>query len=174
MSSMIDGGSPNARSSSSSGGNATRGLAKWRAAFEESPFSERVPLRLVSVFDENAISRILPELLVPTVPPASMSRVDQIARMVRCVTWTTEHEELERGGTTAEGKRRSGEVWRSLQWLLDVQRGGVEEQRIMASLLLGINKDAYVCIGRLRNCREGQKRHAGSTRERDGSVVSGA
>ena len=157
-------------------GNASAGESSsggWMRAFEESVLGSRVPLRLVSGVDEHAVTRVLPELLVPLLPPRAMVRPEQIARMVRCVTWSKDGDEPPHYAGSS-GNAHRGESWHSVPWLMDVQRGGFEEHALlMASLLLGLGLDAYVCVGRLRGTREGQRRHAWVlTREDDGSVTS--
>ena len=142
----------------------------------------------MSAVDEHGVRRVLPELLVPILPPSSMQSASQVARMVRCVTWALDDADKAGGSIAAASGRvhgkpaakaerevaaTRGEVWRSLPWLVDVQRGGVEEHALlMASLLIGMQLDAYVCVGRLRGSRPGQRRHAWVlVREPDGAVV---
>ena len=154
------------------------GASGWRGAFDESVLGKRVPMRIVSGVDEHGTARVLPELLVPILPPRSLARAAQVARMVRCVTWTLD-DERERQKEGSASKRAgaaaaaAGDIWHSVRWLLDVQRGGLAEHALlMVSLLLGMGCDAYVCVGRLHDARAGQKRHVWvMTRDDDGSVT---
>ena len=54
----------------------------------------------------------------------------------------------------------------------DCQGDSEDHALLMCNLLLGLGLDAYICVGRLKDCSEGEKRHTWvMTREANGDVL---
>lgn len=120
--------------------------------------------RLVSAEDQDAVEHLFCEYLSPQQPPTDMSDPMHIARMVRCVTWADD--------SVIFKKDSRKDVWQSPPFFMMMRQGDTEDHALlMCNLLLGLNLDAYVCVGRLRGCSEREKRHVWvMTREPDGDV----
>lgn len=121
--------------------------------------------RVVSAEDQDATEHFLCEYLCPQQPPKEMETPMQIARMVRCITWAQDTEIFK--------KDQRRDVWQSPTFFLEMRKGDCEDHALlMCNLLLGQGRDAYVCVGRLHDASEGDKRHVWvMTREEDGSVL---
>ena len=104
--------------------------------------------------------------------------------MVRCVAWALDDADERAARSAASGRvtasrrqgraggRRDARRGVALPWLVDVQRGGVEEHALLvASLLIGMQLDAYVCVGRLRGVARASGAAWVLVREPDGAVV---
>ena len=120
--------------------------------------------RLVCAEDQDAIEHFFCEYLSPQQPPSEMRDARQVARMVRCVTWASDTEIFQKGN------RR--DVWQSPTFFLEMRKGDSEDHALlMCNLFLGLGLDAYVCVGRLKDQSENDKRHVWvMTREVDGHV----
>jgi len=120
--------------------------------------------RLVSAEDQDAVEHLFCEYLSPQQPPTDMSDPMHIARMVRCVTWADD--------SVIFKKDSRKDVWQSPPFFMMMRQGDTEDHALlMCNLFLGLNLDAYVCVGRLRGCSEREKRHVWvMTRDPDGDV----
>jgi len=148
--------------------NMLREFDKEGSDYEVSPRELR---RLVSAEDQDEIEHFLCEYLNPQQPPADMKTEMEVARMVRCVTWAADTEVFKKEFKT--------DVWQSPPFFLEMRKGDYEDHALLfCNLLLGLTNenneplvDAYVCVGRLKDTGEKDKRHVWvMTRESDGSV----
>ena len=107
--------------------------------------------RLVSAEDQDAVEHFFSEYLSPQQPPSDMQTPMQVARMVRCITWAVDTEIFKKDS------RR--DVWQSPTFFLEMRKGDAEDHALlMCNLFLGLGLDAYVCIGRLNDQSDGDKR----------------
>jgi len=121
--------------------------------------------RIVSAEDQDAIEHFFSEYLSPQQPPSEMREPMQVARMVRCITWEADTEIFK--------KETRRDVWQSPTFFLEMRKGDFEDHALlMCNLFLGLELDAYVCVGRLiEGSGEGEKRHVWvMTREPNGDV----
>ena len=120
--------------------------------------------RIISAEDQDGTEHFFSEYLCPQQPPSEMKTPEQVARMVRCVTWATD--------TEVFNKDSRRDVWQSPTFFLEIRKGDFEDHALlMCNLLLGLGMDAYVCVGRLKGANEGEKRHVWvMTREPDDTV----
>lgn len=90
--------------------------------------------------------------------------VGMIARMVRMMSWSDDRD-------TFRGSRN--DVWQAPNFFMELRKGDFEDHAIyLCNLLLGMNIDAYVCIGRLHEAKKGDKRHVWVMVREDNGMVS--
>ena len=132
-----------------------------RLEMEAEPLFDRK--LLISAEDQDAHVHFFCEFLTPVLPPRELTEVASIARMVRMMSWSADDE-------TFRGARR--DVWQSPNFFMELRKGDFEDHAIyLCNLLLGLGKDAYVCVGRLHDSVRGEKRHVWvMVREVDGGV----
>jgi len=120
--------------------------------------------RLVSAEDQDGIEHFFCEYLCAQQPPSSMTEPLQVARMVRCITWEIDTEIFK--------KETRKDVWQTPLFFMEMRKGDFEDHALlMCNLFLGLGLDAYVCVGRLADTSEGEKRHVWvMTREPGGDV----
>ena len=118
---------------------------------------------LISAEDQDANVHMFCEYLTPVLPPSELNDVGKLARMVRMITWEDDEE-------TFSGSRKN--VWQGPNFFMEIQKGDFEDHAIyLCNLLLGLNMDAYVCVGRLHTAKKGDKPHIWvMIREEDGNV----
>mmetsp|Transcript_45249 Transcript_45249/g.125472 ORF Transcript_45249/g.125472 Transcript_45249/m.125472 type:complete len:800 (+) Transcript_45249:3-2402(+) len=114
--------------------------------------------------DQDGNEHVYPEYLTAIMPPKDMNTPLKVARMVRMITWSDDEE-------TFKNERRK-DIWQTPPFFMEMRKGDMEDHALLlCNLFLGLNMDAYVCIGRLFGAKELEKRHVWvMTREKDASV----
>eukprot|EP00698_Gefionella_okellyi_P002914 TRINITY_DN12762_c0_g1_i1.p1 TRINITY_DN12762_c0_g1~~TRINITY_DN12762_c0_g1_i1.p1 ORF type:complete len:1081 (-),score=206.26 TRINITY_DN12762_c0_g1_i1:6-3248(-) len=132
---------------------AQRGAA-WQSKL---PVSKARPFQY-DAQDENGIVRFIPEYMMRLKPPLSFQDPLQIARMVHCITFESDQDALSQE-----------DVWSSPNFFMTLKKGDSEDRAVvLCNLFLGLDKDAYVCVGRNKH---GDTHTWVMTREPDGSVI---